>query len=247
VPVLSNSSSNGILGTWNFATVSNQISQTYVFTPLAGYCLPPYNYVVTVVNGEAPTFNPVGPFCAGTNFTLPTTSTNTNPVTGFWTPAINNMATTTYTFHPNSSGNSCSNNVTMVVVINPTTPVSFVDQHLFDPICFGMPAPILPTTDDNGVVGTWSPLPVSNTLGGPYTFTPTNNTCVTPATYTIGVIQQCGFTISWGSEVSCQYITDGRKNEVDIVDGPCLRVCEIALFIMNCMVTCRVLLQLVGL
>jgi gliding motility-associated-like protein len=46
-----------------------------------------------------PTFNPVSPICQGGNLTaLPTSSLN--GITGTWSPALNNQATTTYTFTP---------------------------------------------------------------------------------------------------------------------------------------------------
>ncbi|MEO5776241.1 MAG: PKD domain-containing protein [Flavobacterium sp.] len=222
-PVLPGVSSNGVPGTWNVATVSNTVTGNYIFTPLQGYCLPPYTYHLTIRNLVAPAFAELNPICAGAPLTLPGSSLNF--VSGHWTPAVNNMVTTEYTFHPNGSI-PCVIETTMTVEVYPSSAVSFANSHLFDPICAGATAPVLPTVDDNGVVGTWSPPTVSNTIGNTYTFTPTGNPCVTPASYVIGVIPQCGFTLAWGSEVSCQWTTDGRKLEVDIVDGPCLRVCE---------------------
>jgi PKD repeat protein len=223
VPVLSNTSSNGILGTWDFVTVNNQASGTYTFTPLEGYCLPPYVYNLTVLNGTLPTFTQLGPFCAGTIFTLP--STSNNGVAGTWSiMPIDLYHTKTYTFTP-TSVNACSTPVTMTVVINPVSTVSFANSnYLFVPICYGAAAPVLPTTDDNGVVGVWNQ-PVSNTATGTYTFTPTN-LCIPPASFTIGVLQTCGgFTLSWGSEVSCEYADPRVKYDLNIEDGPCLKVC----------------------
>jgi PKD repeat protein len=221
VPILSNTSSNGIIGTWNFATVSNQATGTYTFTPLEGYCLPPFIYTLTVLDATLPTFTQIGPFCAGTNFTLP--STSNNGVSGSWLPAIDLYHTKTYTF-TSSSGNSCNTPVTMTVVINPVSTVSFANRnYLFTPICYGSLPPVLPTTDDNGVVGSWSPA-VNSTATGVYTFTPTN-ICIPAASYTIGVVT-CGITLSWGSEVSCEYADPRVKYDLNIEDGPCLKVCE---------------------
>lgn len=222
-PILGEVSSNGILGTWNVATASNQTSGTYIFTPLEGYCLPPFNYSLTVINFVQPVFNQIEPICAGDTFTLPTTSTN--GISGSWSPQINNTTTTTYTFTPNSTSTSCNSEVTMTVVVNPSGNVSFANTNLFSPICYGTPAPILPNFDVNGIEGVWSPSVVSNELSGDYTFTPLSP-CISPATYTIGVIPSCGFTISWGSEVSCQTADEIKRWELDIADGPCLRVCE---------------------
>jgi hypothetical protein len=67
-----------------------------------------------------PAFNQVAPVCAGTQFSLPTTSTN--GVIGSWLPVINNQTTTTYTFTPNVS--QCATNTTMTVVVNPSSSVS---------------------------------------------------------------------------------------------------------------------------
>ncbi|MFM7729083.1 MAG: hypothetical protein ACKO7B_20465, partial [Flavobacteriales bacterium] len=50
-----------------------------------------------------------------------------------------------------------------------STSVSF---NPIPPICYGATAPTLPATSIEGVGGTWSPLPVSNTTTGTYTFTP---------------------------------------------------------------------------
>jgi PKD repeat protein len=222
-PILSNTSSNGIIGTWDFATASNQTTGTYTFTPLEGYCLDPFEYTLTVLDAEVPTFTQLGPFCAGTPFTLPSTSNN-NGVQGSWSPAIDLYNTTTYTFMP-SSGSACNTPVTMTVEINPVTTISFADvNYLFSPICYGTLAPVLPTTDDNGEPGVWNST-VSNTESGTYTFTPTNP-CILPVSFTIGVLQYCGITLSWGSEVSCENADPRVKFDLNIEDGACLRVCE---------------------
>jgi len=47
------------------------------------------------------------------------------------------------------------------------------------PICYGATAPTLPAASIEGVGGTWSILPVSNTTSGTYTFTP-NAACSSP-------------------------------------------------------------------
>jgi hypothetical protein len=66
----------------------------------------------TVLN---PSFNQVGPFNMNASISdLPTTSNN--GVTGTWSPAINNTATTLYTFTP--SVGQCANTATMTIVIN---------------------------------------------------------------------------------------------------------------------------------
>jgi hypothetical protein len=62
-----------------------------------------------------PTFNTVSPICAGQTLSpLPTTSIN--GISGSWSPAINNLITTTYTFTPSSS---CASTATLTITVNP--------------------------------------------------------------------------------------------------------------------------------
>ena len=74
---------------------------------------------VNVTSGVTPTFNSVGPYCYGQTIpALPTTSTN--GITGTWSPAINNTATTTYTFTPNAG--QCAGPVTLTITITQPPP-----------------------------------------------------------------------------------------------------------------------------
>lgn len=70
------------------------------------------------------------------------------------------------------------------VIVQPqTTPV-------FNPlplICYGDLSPVLPTTSLNGITGTWSPQPISNTTSATYTFTPTPPQCATTQTMDVNV------------------------------------------------------------
>ena len=67
-----------------------------------------------------PTFTPITAICSGSTLTLPTTSTN--GIAGSWAPAVNNLATTTYTFTP--SGGGCT--TTMTVQVNPLPTITSV-------------------------------------------------------------------------------------------------------------------------
>lgn len=63
-----------------------------------------------------PTFTQVAPICqGGTLSALPATSNN--GITGTWSPALDNSATTTYTFTPNAG--QCATTVRMTIVVNP--------------------------------------------------------------------------------------------------------------------------------
>jgi len=90
---------------------------------------------VNVTPNGTPTFNAVGPYCSGAAIpALPTTSTN--GYTGTWSPAINNTATTTYTFTPTAG--LCANTTTMTVTIIPTvTPGISIASVPVGAGCFG--------------------------------------------------------------------------------------------------------------
>lgn len=174
---LPTTSTNGVTGTWSPA-VNNTQTTTYTFTPSGG-CAANANMTVVVDNNVTPTFNNPGPICAGTSFTLPTTSTN--GVSGTWDKAPNINATETYTFTP-SSGGSCANPTTMQVVVNPLITPTF---SIASPICDGDNL-TLPTTSDNGVAGTWDK-PADNTQTTTYEFTPSGTNCSSKAQVTVVV------------------------------------------------------------
>lgn len=54
---------------------------------------------VSISKTLTPIFDEMGPYCEGSEFTLPITSLN--DIEGTWTPEINSTQTTTYTFKPN--------------------------------------------------------------------------------------------------------------------------------------------------
>jgi hypothetical protein len=118
---LPSSSINGVAGTWSPA-VNNQTTTTYTFTPSAGQCATTATMTVTVNASTTPTFTQVAPIFVGGTFTLPTTSNN--GVNGTWSPAINNQATTTYTFTP--AAGQCASSTSMIVTVNPIPTTSAV-------------------------------------------------------------------------------------------------------------------------
>lgn len=76
-----------------------------------------YGIMVVDCTDVTPIFTQVEPVCYGTAMAaLPTTSNNS--IIGSWLPALNNMATTTYTFTP--SAGSCSS-TTMTITVGTTT------------------------------------------------------------------------------------------------------------------------------
>ncbi len=174
LPVTSN---NGVTGTWNPA-VNNNATTTYTFTPAAGQCATTATMTVAVNNSVTPTFTQIAPICPGGSFTLQTTSNN--GVNGFWSPAVNNNLTTTYTFTPNAG--QCATTSTMTVTVNNSVTPIFSQVAA---ICPGGSF-TLPTTSNNGITGTWSPA-INNNATTMYTFTPNAGQCATTATMTVTV------------------------------------------------------------
>src|SRR5512140_1411750 len=100
-PVLPATSTNGITGTWNPATINTATAgtSTYTFTPAAGQCGAVTTMDIVITTSIAPAFTQIGPLCENSVApVLPATSTN--GITGTWNPATINTATagtSTYT------------------------------------------------------------------------------------------------------------------------------------------------------
>lgn len=175
---LPTTSLNGITGTWSPA-LNNQQTTTYTFTPNLGFCATTQTLTITV-NAVTPLFNSVSPICTGETLqSLPTTSINGIP--GSWSPALNNLLTTTYTFTPNPG--YCAPLVTLTIVVNQPTVPNF---NPVNPVCQGATIASLPTTSLNGITGNWSPA-LNNQATTLYTFTPNPGQCATIQTLTIVV------------------------------------------------------------
>jgi len=69
-----------------------------------------------VVNqpNTVPTFTALAPICAGSQL-FPLSTTSMNGITGSWSPALNNMVTTTYTFTPDPG--QCATTATTTIII----------------------------------------------------------------------------------------------------------------------------------
>ena len=181
---LPTTSTNGIVGTWS-PGFNNTATNTYTFTPNAGQCAPTTATVTmtVTVNPIAAVFTQVAPICSGQTL-APLPITSNNGVTGSWSPAVNNTATTTYTFTP-TSGQCTVTPATMTIIVNPLILPAFT---AIAPFCLGLASPILPTTSNNSITGTWNPAIVSNMSSATYTFTPTAGQCATTTTLNITII-----------------------------------------------------------
>lgn len=101
--------------------ISSLCAGTYTLTVFSGNCCQTSQQFTILPGMEiTPSFDPIGPICQGSLFTLPTTSTN--QIAGTWSPAINTQQTTTYTFTPNQ--NQCAGSTTLTVIVNTATPVA---------------------------------------------------------------------------------------------------------------------------
>src|SRR5690606_42132606 len=68
-------------------------------TPDPGQCAETTTMTISVNSTTIPTFSQVAPICAG-DVLEPLPMVSAEGITGIWSPALNNMQTTTYTFIP---------------------------------------------------------------------------------------------------------------------------------------------------
>jgi len=178
---LPTTSTNGVTGTWS-PNFSSSLTRTYTFTPATGQCGTSATMTVTVISNVTSTFTQLAAICSGADLVLPTTSNN--GITGTWSPAANNSATTTYTFTPDPG--QCGRTATMTVAVNTATVPAFTQVAA---ICSGTTLSALPVNSTNGINGSWSPA-LNNLETTTYTFTPANGQCATTAIMTITVNDQ---------------------------------------------------------
>jgi hypothetical protein len=165
------------------------VSGIYEHVEIINGCQVVYVIDLTIQPLVTPTFNAVGPFCSGAIIpALPTVSTN--GIQGTWSSAINNTATTNYTFTPNAD--QCATGASLTITINqPATPTF----NAVGPFCRGASIPALPTTSVNGIQGQWSPA-INNLATTTYTFIPNAGQCATTTTRTITIKQPSSAQLS---------------------------------------------------
>ncbi len=216
VPVLPTASTNGIIGTWSPATIDNQASGTYTFTPAAGSCGTMTSLTVTVTPSIAPTFDlePTLSICTGGDVpVLPAKSTN--DIEGTWEPAIvDNQASGVYTFTPDATPEQCIGKFTLTVTVNPILNPTF-DFGTSLSLCRGTSAPLLPSTSANGIEGTWSPAAISNQVSGTYTFTTTPGQCATEEATLVVTVNE----IPTVNQVSNNTVNDGMTVPANNLTG----------------------------
>lgn len=188
---LSTVSNNGIAGTW-FPNINTVQSTAYLFTPTAGQCASDTTLDVAILpNSILPEFDLIAPICIGTPLPNLNTTSN-NGILGSWSPALNNLQTTTYTFTPQTAQCAVPTQIT-IEVLPKKTPIF----NQFAPICQGQNFLPLPLISNNGISGTWSPT-LNNLVSKNYIFTPNNGECA--------VTSQMNLTVHLNPEVS---LSDG--------------------------------------
>lgn len=174
-------STNGISGVWS-PVPNNQQTTTYTFTPTSSLlCSVGTTMTITVNPNVTPTFQQVAPICEG-DVLAPLPVTSIEGVLGTWSPALNNLQTTTYTF--TGSATNCINVAQMTIVVNQKVTPLF---NQVSPLCEGSSFPNLPNTSTNGISGTWSPS-ANNLATTTYTFTPNAGVCANPTQMTVVII-----------------------------------------------------------
>ena len=129
IPSLPTTSTNGINGTWSPASMDNTTTTLYTFSPNGGACIETANMTVTVLQETTPTFQ-INDICIGDTIgTLP--SISNEGISGSWTPAPNNLVTTTYTFTPDAG--ECSTTTTETVQVNPVNNLVISTESISEP------------------------------------------------------------------------------------------------------------------
>ena len=113
--ILPTTSTNSITGTWSPAFDNTQTTN-YTFTPTTGLCANTITKIIIVNENVVPIFDSIAPICSGEIMNaLPLQSLNN--ISGTWSPELNNLQTTTYTFTPHN--NHCATTKTKTLVVHP--------------------------------------------------------------------------------------------------------------------------------
>ena len=124
--------------TWNGLTFNSPGIQNTTIPSLINGCDSIITLDLSINSLTIPVFNPISPICSGASLVLPGSSTNS--ISGTWSPAVNNTASTNYTFTPDAG--QCATTETMTVNVNDLP--SFTSELGNDPLnCGGLDGSIL--------------------------------------------------------------------------------------------------------
>ena len=197
IPILPNTSSEGIDGAWSLNPVNDNplalplsvdtnpppvgqlyVTRRYYFYPNASECGQNTFVDIVVTRNAVPAFSFPLTYCVGDIVpNLPLNSTNSvggtwSTVTGAAVVKINTTTPGTFQYNFSPTPGLCALQVSFQVTIKPIITPTF---NLPTFICASATAPILPTTSTNvpPIAGTWTPSIVSNVITKQYIFTPT--------------------------------------------------------------------------
>ena len=179
------------------------INQQIIYYSLinAGNCRINGEFILNVTPLTEIIFNLPTEICQNSSVPILPNISNNN-ISGTWEPSlVSNLQTQTYTFTASDTNLICTEPYEITIVVNENITPSFLSPA---PICNGDIAPILPTTSNNGIIGTWSPEVVDNTQTQTYTFTPSNNSCAQQTQLVVEVLQNCAF----GSFANAVWLTN---------------------------------------
>ena len=126
---LQTTSNNGINGTWIPATIDNTTTTEYTFTPNGSGCFDETTLEIVVLQQVTPTFQ-IDDICIGETIP-PLPNFSLEGISGTWSPAINNLATTTYTFTPDLG--QCANPTTETIQVNPINTLAITTENTSEP------------------------------------------------------------------------------------------------------------------
>ncbi len=192
----------------------------------------------TFVTTQTPAFTTIAPICSGASLSaLPTTSTNA--ITGTWSPALNNTATTTYTFTP--AAGQCANNATMTITVNTTTAPTAAAQNFNT----GSTVANLVATGSNlkwYSAATGGSVLATNTvlISGTYYVSQTVNGCESTRTSVVVTLTsivvptskvsaiQCGTTLtSLSANINADYVAGFQAYRFEVTNGATVNTVEV--------------------
>jgi hypothetical protein len=164
-----------------------------------------YDSVVVYVN-TTPTISGATSVCKDASIQL--TSNGAPATTNPWSSSDNAIASVTNTglvtgisagaaIITFTSADGCQ--TTQEILVNAIVSPAFTQMG---PYSIGATVPTLPTSSNNGIIGTWAPIGINNTTSGTYTFTPAAGQCALTAVMTIA-IQPLSYSLTRSNDSIC--------------------------------------------
>lgn len=206
VPTLTNTSPNGISGTWNPSTISNITDGIYEFTPNSDQCASSVSIQV-IVNPKpnVPQGQTPQSICstAAVVFTLNNLVVTGENLQWYATATSNTVLNPSETglthnniYYVSQTVNGCESDRLAITALLFTPIIPTFDFGNEIPMCHGGNGMVLPAISNNGVTGTWNPSVIDFTQNGTYLFTP-NNECTSGFQLEVTINQPIDFDINW--------------------------------------------------